>query len=152
MPGENHDWLNLDHYLAIHERCMAQAEENFVVAHDLLWSVVVAPHMIRFRGIVRCHGELEIHVDKTLDRDRLNRVKGRRYSYQALIAGVPPVRIFRYDNADHFRNHPDAFHRHRFDSVGREIAVEHAGRQNWPTLLDVIDELYDWWRAHVAKD
>lgn len=41
---------------------------------------------------------------------------------------------------------PDAFHKHVFSKRSwRETSVEHIGREQLPTLLEVIDELHDWW-------
>ncbi len=147
MPGVNHDWHDLEHYLAIHDRRMAEAEEYFVVSHDLHRPLVLSPTQLRFKGIIHCHGGIEIHVDKILDLDNRNMVRGRSYKYHAQISGSPVMNILRYDTAPHDRDHPDAFHKHVFDDVGNE-EVLHVGRQAWPTLAQVIDEVYAWWQDH----
>ena len=66
-------------------------------------------------------------------------------------AARPLRQIFRYDN-DHIytrERYPDAFHKHVFSSrTWKEIEVVHVGRENSPTLLEVIDELHAWWLAN----
>lgn len=159
MPGENPGWMNLDRYLAIHERCLDDAEEYFVVRHNLYEPIVRRADFIRFSGTMHCHDGIEIHVFLELKRDARNRVRGRRFQYHAQLR-VPPsndvgafhiVNILRYDNASHFRMHPDAFHKHLFADDGTPIGVEHVGRQNFPTLRNVIDEVFEWWQAHRGK-
>lgn len=102
-------------------------------------------------GDLFCKGGLVIHVDKTLEVDDRRRVRGRLYRYQAQFV-TPPVReIFRYDNAHVYskEGHPDAYHKHVFSPfTWKQIDVAHIGRQDWPTLQDVIDELFDWWQKH----
>lgn len=150
MPGTNHDWLDLDHYLAIHERCMAQAETYFVFDHDIHRPVVISSTQVRFTGVIHCYDDIEIHVDKVLDRDTINRVRGRYYRYHAQRTN-PVIPILRYDTSPHFHEFPDRFHKHDFDANGQETRVVHIGRQHWPTLLDVINEVYDWWCKHLAE-
>ena len=92
-----------------------------------------------------------LHVSIALERRPDDRVRGVFYRYQAQFADPPLRQIFRYDNAHIYTHeaHPDAFHKHVFnDRTWKEIDVEHVGREKFPTLLEVIDELYDWWLQH----
>jgi hypothetical protein len=87
-------------------------------------------------------------VDNRLEQDRRHRVRSVVFRYQAQFADPPHRRIFRYDNGHIYsrEGHPDAFHKHIFSNrTWRETSVEHVGRDQFPTLLEVIDELFDWW-------
>lgn len=159
MPGDNDGWMDADRYVQIHQSCMDQVEKYFVLDHDLHRPSFVSISQIRFQGIIHCNDGIEIHVDEVLLRDRRNRVRGYVYRYHALIrmeSRIDPamshvVNILRYDNADHFANHADAFHKHTFTADGDPDAVQHIGRQNFPTLRNVIDEVFEWWKDHQGK-
>jgi hypothetical protein len=116
-------------------------EQSSVVAPD-----AINPKVIRIHGDLHCKGGLVIHVDNYLEQDRRHRVHGVVFRYQAQFADPPLRRIFRYDN-DHIysrEGHPDAFHMHVFSNRSwRNTSVEHIGRHQFPTLLEVIDELFD---------
>lgn len=44
-------------------------------------------------------------------------------------------------------------HRHRYDDHGVEVMpIEHIGLEQWPTLGEVIEEVYDWWVVHRSAD
>lgn len=159
MPGENLGWMDLERFLAIHERCMEDVEEYFVLSHDLYGPIVRRADLVRFSGMMHCLDGIEIHVFLELRRDERNRVRGRRFQYHAQLR-IPPdndvdafriVNILRYDNASHFRSHPDAFHKHLFADDGSPIGVEHVGRQDFPALRNVIDEVFEWWKVHQGK-
>src|SRR5690606_41520456 len=97
-------------------------------------------------------GNLVIQCDKTLERNERNQIRGLRYSYQAQFASPPLRQIFRYDNSHVYveEGHEDAFHKHQFSfRTWKEIEPPvWIGRQNWPELSKVIDELYEWWIEH----
>lgn len=152
MPGINRDWLDLEHYIAIHEQCLQLSCEYFVENADLIVPRVKSERIVRIRGDLFCKGDLVIHVDKSIEIDDRRRARGFLYRYQAQFVTFPPLRqVFRYDN-DHVyvrEGHPDAYHKHVFSTVTwKETAVVHIGRENWPTLQKVIDELFDWWQEH----
>ncbi len=154
MPGENHGWMRLDRYLAIHQSCMDQVEDYFVVDHDLQAPSFVSLSQVRFTGVIPCHDGIEIHVDQILERDSTDRVRPSFYRYHVQfrvpvdIEPLAPrvVNILRYDNAHPYPDHPDPFHKHLFTSVGKPAGVEHIGREHFPTLRNVIDEVFEWWK------
>src|SRR5665811_400326 len=151
MPVSKHDWMDFDRYLSIHDRCIEQASSYFVEHLKLVVPDMVTEKDVRIHGSLGCHGGLVIHVDNYFELNQHNRVRGVEYRYQAQFAEPPLRRIFRYDNGHVYKRegHPDAFHKHVFnDRTWREFAVEHVGREQFPTLLDDIDELYDWWVQH----
>lgn len=125
---------------------------TYFVEHDTLTFTVVSRHRITLSGTIYCRGDLEIHVNKTLERNDTDQVRGIYYNYHAQFSS-PPVRpIFRYDNAHGFPDldHRDHFHKHVFSNrTWREIEPPlWIGRHNWPHLNQVIDELYTWWIQH----
>lgn len=72
------------------------------------------------------------------------------YSYQVLrrVDGEA-VSLFRYDNSAHHEQ-ADPHHRHRYDANGREILpVEHVGADGWPTLGEVIEEAFEFWKSRT---
>lgn len=148
MASSKHDWLDFERYLAIHDRCIERAGTYFIEESNLVAPDIIAPEEVRIHGDLVCKGGLIIHVDNYFERDRRNCVRGVEYRYQAQFADPPLRPIFRYDNGHVYtrEGHPDAFHKHVFSNrTSREIAVEHVGREQFPTFLEVIDELYDWW-------
>lgn len=58
------------------------------------------------------------------------------------------MRILRYDNAHDYPDHPDAFHKHLFGAAGKPAGVQRIGQDQFPTLRQVIDEVFDWWKAN----
>lgn len=141
----------LDRYLAIHDRHIDRACSYFVVDYMLAAPDILTPEVVRIHGDLFCHGGLAIHVDNYYRRDDRDRIRGHVFRYHAQFATLPLQRIFRYDN-DHIytrEGHPDAFHKHVFSSrTWKEIEVVHVGRENSPTLLEVIDEPHAWWLAN----
>lgn len=157
MPGENHGWIRLDRYLEIHQTCMDDIADYFVVGHNVQqMPALVSSNQVRFSGVISCYAGIEIHVDQILERDDRNRVRALFFRYHAQLrvpaATSPPtpriIYILRYDNAHHFREHPDAFHKHLFTLHGEPASVQHVGREHFPTLRNVIDEVFEWWQQH----
>lgn len=63
-------------------------------------------------------------------------VRGSRYRYHVHIPGRG--NLLRYDNA----HGPDEFHRHEYDFATREEKpVEFLTREEFPTLVEVLDEV-----------
>lgn len=125
---------------------------TYFVDRDTLEFGALNPTLLRLEGAIFCKGDIVLHVDKILERNASGQVRGVRYRYQAMFAAPPKREIFRYDN-DHVyerEGHADAFHKHIFnDRTWQEIGPpEHIGHMNWPTLQQVLDELYDWWILH----
>lgn len=92
-------------------------------------------------GSIRCAAGLEIDVTKLLDvrvNRRLEQVRGVSYRYNAYVRGGH--NILRYDNGH--AEAPDEFHRHEFDSfTGRELSRTILGREDMPTLIEVVSEV-----------
>lgn len=148
MPYNEHRWLSFERYLAVLDRSIATASSYFVERSNLVAPDIISPHEVQIHGNLFCKGGLVIHVDNSLERDQRDRVQGIDFRYQAQFADPPLRRVFRYDNGHIYarEGHPDAFHKHVFSNRSwRETSVEHIGRDQFPTLLEVIDELYDWW-------
>lgn len=87
-----------------------------------------------------CSGEVTVEVVKDLDA-RVNarnetEVRGTRYGYHDYIRGEG--NLLRYDNS----HGPDEFHRHQYlFPTQRERPVEMLTREEFPTLIEVIDEV-----------
>jgi len=148
--GESHVWNSYENYLAVHEKCMESLSHYFVES-DSLSFVAIPPTNILLKGSMYCQGSLVLHVEKTLAVNDLRQVRGIRYRYQAQFSDPPTGEIFRYDNAhDGYHGHPDAFHKHVFSPLTWRAVFppEHVGIENWPTLQEVLDELYQWWLDH----
>lgn len=151
QQGDRHGWNNLDNYLAVHDACMADLQEYFVEGHTLQIETV-DQRTLRLHGSVYCHGGLVLHVTKFLELNDAHQVRAFGYRYQAQFAEPPLRQIFRYDDAHTYERegHEDAFHCHRFNvRTWEEIEPpEWVGYANWPTLREVLDELYQWWIIH----
>ncbi len=144
MPERSLDWIAFDRYLAMHDRMVDRALSYFAVESMLVVPDMITPRLVRIHGDLVCRGGLVVRVDNYYRRDASDRIQGVVYRYHAQFIEPPLRRIFRYDN-DHTYNreaHPDAFHKHLFsDRTWREVEVVHIGRENFPTLAEVIDEL-----------
>ena len=141
--GEKHGWLRFDRYEAIHRSALER--HAFVVEDATSFRRVLdersgAP-VVSLTGTVLCAGSIIIDVEKRLD-IRLHRrraeVGGYFYAYNAHIAGRGNV--LRYDNA-HLET-PDEYHRHEYELVtGTEMSRSVLTREQFPTLIEVVDEL-----------
>lgn len=102
------------------------------------------------RGSAFCKGGLVLHIEKVLEISPARHVRGIQYRYQAMFDAPPIRQIFRYDNAHRYEGHPDAFHKHTFSNRTWKpnFPPTHIGRKDWPTLMQVIEELYAWWIDH----
>lgn len=150
MPAsDRHGWNSLEGYLNAHHGNMRDFQDHFVVV-DGVEILLSGPEAIQMEGRLHCKGGLFLDVRKTIQMNERRRVRAVLYSYHAGVAGEPERTIFRYDNAHPHPGHPDAHHKHCFDfETWIEIKppqwIGHAG---WPTLRDVIEELYEWWSEH----
>lgn len=148
--GDRHGWNSLDHYLTIHS---AQLERlgTFFVEDDSTEIYLIAEGTLRITGRIWCKGNTFLDVTKTLEINERNQVRTLYYKYHAgILLGGDTKSIFRYDNAHTYarEGHADAHHKHRYDySTWEEIRpAEWVGYDHWPTLADVLEELYAWWQ------
>lgn len=110
--GDRHGWISYDRYLAIHDACMDDFREHWIVEDNLEW--IPEEEDFRLKGTIRCLNGLLLHVNKVLETNDRHQVRTKEYSYQAEWEGPPRRPIFRYDNAHIFEtlNHPDEYHKH----------------------------------------
>jgi hypothetical protein len=157
MPGK-HDWKSWDNYLAVHQSYLRDYE-HFILSDQL--EATPTSEVVDWDGVLYCCDGIEIHVRKLQDVELTGRrpmVRTREYSYQVLrrVAGREAIKLFRYDNIHRQPGHADYHHKHRFAADGTEIEPPaHIGEDAWPTLSDVIKEIYDrWvvWRQAIATD
>lgn len=151
MTARDSEWSSLDRYLALIDRAVERACSYFITEPNLFGPNAATPRILRIHGDLFCQGDLVIHMDNYIRVNDDNQVRGAVYRYQAQFTNIPLRQIFRYDNSHTYTHeaHPDAFHKHVFnDRTWKEAGVEHVGRERFPTLLEVIDELYDWWLQH----
>lgn len=146
-PGDPHGWNDLDSYLTIHDSWLERFQGFFLIENQLRLDML-GPATLVIRGRLLFAGGLFIDVDKTLEINERNQVRTVRYSYHAGIAGRADRPVFRYDNAHTHPGHEDEHHKHIFDhrtwqEIRPPACVTRAG---WPTLGQVIDELYEWWQ------
>lgn len=147
--GHPHGWNSLDNYLKTHDGYLTYWERvGFLLEDALEWRIEEDEDRIVVRGRLVFLGGYSIAVDKVLGvrfaRGR-REVRTIRYAYQALRA-MPDGQVrelFRYDNDHRYvrEGHPDEHHEHVFDSKGRERVIW-VGRENWPTLHQVIERLF----------
>lgn len=146
-----HGWNSRRRYIEIHETCLEECRTYFV-EHDTLTFTALSRHRIVLAGVIFCRGGLEIHVNKTLERNDSDQVRGILYNYHAQFSSMPERPVFRYDNAHGYPDlgHQDDFHKHVFsDRTWKEIEPPlWIGRYNWPVLAEVINELHQWWLDH----
>ncbi|GBD22244.1 hypothetical protein HRbin28_02723 [bacterium HR28] len=147
--SDPHDWNRFDNYLKTHQGYLAHWERiGFLLEDALEWRFEEDWSRITIRGRLHFRGGYSIAVDKVLEvrsiRGRCE-VRTKYYAYQALRTTPDEEvrRLFRYDNDHQYtrEGHPDEHHKHIVDEAGQEHVIW-VGRQNWPTLHKVIDELF----------
>lgn len=78
-------------------------------------------------------------------------VRRTTYSYHADVEGSEDRPIFRYDNAHRYgwEGQGGEHHKHRYDHSSRQETEppEWIGRDGWPHLHEVIEELRAWWEG-----
>jgi hypothetical protein len=125
--------------------------DHFIIRDGLAYETI-DPRTLQIAGEVVCEGGLSLFVTKHLEVTNDLQVKTFRYRYHAQFTDPPLRQIFRYDNGHVYgrEGHPDAFHRHTFDtSTWHEIVPPTwIGYEHWPTLREVLEELYEWWITH----
>lgn len=148
--GDPHGWNALHNYLKVHHRYLDDLRGDFVVDDDLEYDVP-ARDLFEIRGRIRCRHGLFVDVDKTLEINEKNQVRTIKYSYHAGVEGPQDRTIVRYDNAHRYarEGHADEHHRHRYNhSTWQEIEPpEWIGRDRWPHLNEVIEEVREWWEV-----
>src|SRR5579883_1654592 len=143
---------------------MAQLRASQFVGADSL-DLIAQPRLLLLIGDIGCLGGIFITVEKylevcttgaspadVLDGDHDIIVQTIGYSY---YAGVQDHgMILRYDDNHPWPGHPDCHHVHRGDWRDREDDRGHVtwvGADRWPTLGAVIEELRDWYYAHIDE-
>lgn len=148
--GDPHGWNGLQNYLKVHERYLEDLRGDFVLGDSLQYDFPT-PDLFEIRGRVSCQHGLFVDVDKTLEINDRNQVRTIKYSYHAGVEGQQDRPIFRYDNAHRYirEGHEDDHHKHRYDYANwQEVEPpEWIGRDRWPHLNEVIEEVNQWWEA-----
>ena len=137
-----------DSYLAAHNGRLADFADHFV--EDDTLEIETTGAIVLWSGVLSCRDGIEIQVrrqQRTWMRSGGRWVETIEYSYHVMVRAGDAVRsLFRYDNAHPHPGHSDAHHRHAYDDAGNNESVSWVGEAGWPTLGDVIEEAYEWWR------
>lgn len=148
--GDPHGWNSIENYRIVHESHLDRFRDYFIDSDDLEYTFP-RPAIFEIVGRIHCRHGLFIDVDKTLEFNDRHQVRNIAYSYHAGVAGAQDRAIFRYDNAHRYarEGHEDEHHKHRFDSATwQEIEPPvWVGRERWPHLSNVIEELIEWWES-----
>ncbi len=134
-------------YFAAHENHLAQlCQAGFVDSDTLVVEAYATlPTVWSIIGEISCRGEIILSVNKLLecvsdDPDPL--IQTVRYSYHASVRGGG--NILRYDNHHSRPEHLDDHHKHVFDVTTGAETIEWIGADRWPTLGEVLRELFAW--------
>ena len=122
---------------------------GFIQRDTLQWETT--PPAMRLCGEIACLGNIVIGVQKILlvldgqGDDAL--VQTVYYAYNASVRGYG--NIFRYDNNEHYSEHPDAHHRHDFNwRTGAQRNNSPRWTGEWPTLGEFIEKVADWYQVN----
>ena len=152
--GDRHGWSSLQNYLTVHNNCLDNYRAYFIVSDSLVYQFAT-PGLLTISGRVAFQHGLFLDVDKLLEVNNRHQVRTISYSYHAGVEGPQDRAIFRYDNAHQYvrEGHEDAHHKHRFDPKSwNELEPPiWIGRNGWPHLSEVIEELIEWWDS-TGKD
>ena len=143
--GEKHGWLWFDRYQLIHREVLAN--HPFIVKDRTQFVAIPgSPDRIRCIGLLLCRSGIEIEVDKRLNVrtiDNRLQVRGSGYRYHARIRGRGFGRsgqnVLRYDSGH--AHTPGVYHRHRYDLETGEDRLTTLGREEFPVLSEMVDEL-----------
>lgn len=132
----------------------ASIDAGFVV-HDGLAEEWLDSNTLVISGRIECQHGLFVEVKKFLAVENLasgeRQAQTVKYTYHAGVSGKQDRGIFQYDNYHAYRRegHADEHHKHVWDPATwrKQSPPEWIGRDRWPHLSDVIDELQDWWYA-----
>lgn len=154
-PGINlYEAIGINRYFTIHEESLRRLESWAVISNRLRTIVDLEAGRVFIQGELRCQGDVSLFVDTQLLVDGRRNVRGKSYSYQAQMTGSPIRPIFRYDNAHRYtlEGHPDAFHKHvwNYQNWQEILPPQWIGRYHWPTLTQVVEEVWDWWQGDRA--
>lgn len=158
VETDRHGPNRFKNYRETHETVMNQfMGRDFVGSETLTFNPV--PRAFLLEGEIACLGEIVVTVEKYIEilegQGDNATVQTIWYSYNASVSNRG--NILRYDNQDYDYlrpGHLDEHHKHIFDwhsgdeGAGSPIWV---GKQNWPTLGDVLQELQDWYWHHRAE-
>jgi Family of unknown function (DUF6516) len=148
-------------YRTIHETVMERFKVSRFVGEETLEFTNQLPGVIELRGEIACLGNLLITVEKYLrilsgEGDNAL-VQTSYYIYNVSLRGYGNV--LRYDNSHDRPGHPDRHHKHQFNLTDEPSEPEESGdvvwvgRQSWPTLGRVIQEVQEWyWLNREALD
>lgn len=144
----------LQSYLDTHHAHMDSLRREGTVGGDTIEWGPAGGSDFRLHGEIACIGDIVISVDKTLEIQSGNGhqalVLGALYKYNAHLAGNGV--IVRYDNVHKHNGHRDEYHKHDGDPfAGTEHPAVWVGRDNWPTLADVIREVRGWRDANYSR-
>jgi len=119
---------------------------GFLIDEDLLIADS-GSGIVTLEGFLSFEHRLSLEVGAAFQ-SRGNEIRMVKCSYHAAF-GNPHLAIFRYDDAHSRPGHPDRLHKHVFDPPGAPEPgiVQWIGRDNWPTLFDVVSELQAWWET-----
>ncbi|MFT4040785.1 MAG: hypothetical protein QM692_21570 [Thermomicrobiales bacterium] len=152
--GSRHGWYERGTFFFLISLDLQQfKDDEFVVADGLVRKIAEQPADLEIlAGRLTCQHSLFLDVQMKLDttvRGGRIWVRLRTRQYHAGVLGKHPRPIFRYDNSHPYPGHPDAFHKHQFDPATWEQPdwPVWIGRENWPSLGDVLEELRQWWEV-----
>jgi hypothetical protein len=61
MPHSKHEWMDVERYLAIHDRCVERASVYFREQSSVVSPDAINPKVICIHGDLHCKGGLVIH-------------------------------------------------------------------------------------------
>jgi hypothetical protein len=153
-PSDPHRPIPFGKYREIHETVTQQFIDNGFVESETLEFTNELPRVIRLSGEMSCCGNILITIDKYLriqgDAEGDNAlVSTYYYTYNASVQGCG--NFLRYDNTHSRPGHPDCHHKHVMDWHVKDerddpnAEVIWVGRDSWPTLGRVIQEVQEWY-------
>jgi hypothetical protein len=127
--------------------------EGFVLI-DSMELREIGGNVLEISGDIECDGGIVVEVRELLqilyDDGRDQVVQSDEYSYNAKLSGVG--NILRYDSphGDDGIAHHAQHHKHCVDDVRAGVErVEVVGDEEWPSLMEVLEELRGWLSDHT---
>jgi hypothetical protein len=145
-----HDWYPYESYKSVHDRYITNAiNEGIIVENHLVFDEIRQGRrllQVNIRGRIQCEYGLSVFVDKWLEVDPGQNVRGYSYSYQAWMS-ESNQEVIRYDSAYGLND----LHCHLFDlNTGRE-SIYPVPMHRLPTLDAFIRIAMKLVRYHLDR-
>lgn len=134
-------------YCDVHEQHMDKYRSWGFVTKDDLKFKQLGNGLVQLVGTIYCQGNLRICVTKELVLED-GKARSVSYGYDAIRGGHGRIFGYHSPHPGHGEHHP-FHHRHEGDDGEPEMVCD-ADQTSYPTLGNVIEELFEWYQENQS--